>query len=179
MKKLKAFDSVYFRGKSYFEDDDGQNWLVLQTVQRYFKTVSANDSNISSWKSKGLSDESIKPPTTSNKMLNPSLDFVGTKARVKFNGDCLKQEKITFNHGKTVNIYIVYEIERSVNISSYPTLENCLFGAVKLTKHVDVDLYKYSRYGIEFDRKRSNSIGNEVGRNVIIFSSRYEFIFTY
>ena len=34
------------------------------------------------WKSKGLSDESIKPPTTSNKMLNPSLDFVGTKARI-------------------------------------------------------------------------------------------------
>ena len=43
-----------------------------------------------SWKSKGLSVESIKPPTTSNKLLNPSLDFVGTKASVKFSGDCLK-----------------------------------------------------------------------------------------
>ena len=53
-------------------------------------------------------------------MLNPSVNYVGTKARVKFNGDCLKQEKITFNHGKIVNIYIVYEIERSVDISSYP-----------------------------------------------------------
>ena len=91
-----------------------------------------------------MSDESIKSPTTSNKILNPSLYYVGTKIRVKFNGDCLKQEKITFNHGKIVNIYIVYEIERSVNISSYPTLENCLFGAVKLTKQFDVDLYKYS-----------------------------------
>ena len=116
-----------------------------------------------------MSDESIKPPTTSNKMLNPSLDFVGTKARVKFNGDCLKQEKITFNHGKIVKIYIVYEIERSVNISNYPTLENCLFGAVELTKHVDVDLYKYSEYGIGFDRKGSYSIGDEIRRNVIIF----------
>ena len=46
-------------------------------------------------------------------------------------------------------------IERSVNISSYTTLENCLFGAVKLTKHTDVDLYKYSGYGIGFDRKGS------------------------
>ena len=81
-----------------------------------------------------MSDESIKPPTTSNKMLNPSLDFVGTKARVKFNGDCLKQEKISFDHGKIVNIYIVYEIDRYVNISSYSMLENCLFGAVKLKK---------------------------------------------
>ena len=111
----------------------------------------------------------MKTPTTSDQMLNPSLDYVGTKTRAKFNGDCLKQEKITFNHGKIVNIYIVYEIERSVNISSYPTLENCLFGAVKLTKHVDVDLYKYSGYGIGFDRRGSYSIGDEVGRNMIIF----------
>ena len=51
-------------------------------------------------------------------MLNLSLDYFGTKARVKLNGDCLKQEKITFNNGKVVNIYIVYEIERSFNISS-------------------------------------------------------------
>ena len=35
-------------------------------------------------------------------MFNPLLDYVGTKIRVKFNGDCLKQEKITFNHGKVV-----------------------------------------------------------------------------
>ena len=80
-----------------------------------FKTVSANDSKIVSWKSKGFYNESIKPPTTSNKILNPSLDLVGTKARLKFNEDCLKEEKITFNHEKIVNIYILYEIE-SVNI---------------------------------------------------------------
>ena len=138
-------------------------------MQRYFKTVSANDNNILSWRSKGLSDKSIKPPTTSNKIINPSLDFVGTKARVKFNGGCLKQQKITFNHGKIVNIYIVNEIERSVNITSYSTLENCSFGAVKLAKHFGVDLYRYSEYGIGFDRKGSYSIGNKVGRNVIIF----------
>ena len=73
--------------------------------------------------------ESIKHPSTSNKMLNPSLHYVSTKIRVKFNGDCLKQEKVTFNQIKIVNIYIFYEIERSVNISSCPTLQNCLFGA--------------------------------------------------
>ena len=108
---------------------------------------------IVSWKSKGWSDKSIKSPTTSNKMLNPSLDYVGTKIRIKFNGDCLKQEKITFNHEKIVNIYIAYELEKSVNMSSYPNAETCFFVAVKLTKRVDVDLYKYSEYGIVFDRK--------------------------
>ena len=80
-----------------------------------------------------------------------------------------KAKKITSNHGKIVNIYIVYEIERNVNISSYATLENCLLCAVKSKKHVDVDLYKYSGYGIGFDRKGFFSIGDEIGRNVIIF----------
>ena len=67
-----------------------------------------------------MSDESIKPPTTDNKMLNSSLDYVGTKIRVKFRGDCLKQEKITFNHGKIVKIYIVCETERTFNSGSFP-----------------------------------------------------------
>ena len=126
MKKLKAFDSSYFQGRSHFEEDGTQNWLVFQPISRYIKAVTT-DSVIQSWKSKGLSNESIKPPY---EILNPSKNYVGTKMRVAFNGDCLKQEKITFNHGKIVNIYIVYEIENSLNISIYPTLKNCLFGAV-------------------------------------------------
>ena len=42
---------------------------------------------------------SFKPPSTSNKMLNPSVNYVRTKTRVKFNGDCLKLEKLSFDHG--------------------------------------------------------------------------------
>ena len=38
------------------------------------------------------------------------------------------------------------------SISSYPTLENCLFGEVSLTKNADIDKYTYSGYGIGFDR---------------------------
>ena len=41
------------------------------------------------------------------------------------------------------------------------------FAAVKLTKHVDVNLYKYSGYGITLHIKGSCSIGAEVGRNII------------
>ena len=44
-----------------------------------------------------------------------------------------------------------------------------MFGAVKLTKHPAIDKYKYSRYGIGFDRKGFFSLSNEIGRNVIIF----------
>ena len=46
LKKFKTFDSIYFRGKGHFEDDGTQNWLVSQSMQKYFKTVSANNSNI-------------------------------------------------------------------------------------------------------------------------------------
>ena len=79
MKKGKTFESISFRRKSHFLDDGTQIYLVFQTVYRYFKTVSANDNSTLSWKSKGLSDESIKPPTTSNKFLNTLVDYVGIK----------------------------------------------------------------------------------------------------
>ena len=140
-------------------------------MYKYFKTINSLD-NISEWKSKGLSNESIKSPSTSNNFLNPLLDYVNTKMRVKFSGSCLKQYKGTHNHGTIVNIYIVYEISKNYNISSYPTLENCLFGVVSLTKHVDIDQYKYSGYGIGFDRKGEFSFGsNGFGGNVIIFGA--------
>ena len=169
LKKLETFDSIYFCGKSRFEDDGNQNYLAFQSAYRYFKTVNANDSNILSPKSKGLSDEGIKTPSTFNKMLNPSVNYVGTNARVESKRDCLKQEKISLDHGKIVSIYIVYEINDHRNLSSYLTLENCLFCAVKLTKHVNVDLNKYSGYGHGFNRKGFYSIGNETGRSTIIF----------
>ena len=142
LKKLETFDSVYFCGKIHFEDDGTQNYLVLQATYRYFKRVSKTNNHILSWKSKELSDESIKPPSTTNNILNTLLDYVGTKTIVEFNGNCLKQDRISFNHRKVANIYIVHEINKNFNKNSYPTLENCLFGAVKLTKHSDIDNYK-------------------------------------
>ena len=110
---------------------------------------------ISSWKSKGLSAESIKPPTTSDNSLTPVLNYYGTKTRVKFTGSCLKQPKISYTHGTIVNIYIVYELGASGSNDNDPTLKNCLFGAVTLTKNTDIDKYKYSGYGIGFDRRSS------------------------
>ena len=60
LKKLKAFDSSYFIAKSHFEGDGTQNYLVFQPINRYYKLI-ANKLYISSWKSKGLSDETINP----------------------------------------------------------------------------------------------------------------------
>ena len=120
-----------------------------------------NTDYISSWKSKGLSAESIKPPTTSGNSLTPKLNYYGNKVRVKFTGSCLKQPNISYSHEKVVNIYIVYELGASTSHNNDPTLKNCLFGAGTLTKNADIDECKYPGHGIRFDRRLSFSFPSD------------------
>ena len=112
LNKLKTSDSKHFIGKSHFGEDGTQNYLVFEPIYKHFKMITNTD-YISSWKSKGLSAESIKPPITSDNSLTPALNYYGTEIRVKFTVSCLKQSKISYNHGKAVNIYIVYELGTS------------------------------------------------------------------
>ena len=55
--------------------------------------MNTNALYILSWQSKELSAESIKPPTTSDNSLTPTLNYYGTKTSLKFTGSCLKQSK--------------------------------------------------------------------------------------
>ena len=117
----------------------------------------------------------INSVTASNYSITPKLQsYYGSKIRVKLckiSGNCFKQDKAIYSHGAISNISIVYEINKNYYISSYPTLENCLFGAVCLTKYADIE-YKYSGYGIGFDRKGEFTFGcNGFGRNVIILGA--------
>ena len=137
-KKLKTFDSSYFRGKSHFEEDDNQNYLVFQPINKYFKAID-NKKCISSWKSKGLSDETIKPPATSDNSLPPLIDYLAAKIRLQFNVSILRQPKVSYTHQKLVNIYIVYELGASSSFENDPTLKNSLSRTVRLTKHADID----------------------------------------
>ena len=43
LKKLKTFGSSYFRGKSHFEGDGSQNYLVFQAMYRYYKIINGAD----------------------------------------------------------------------------------------------------------------------------------------
>ena len=125
---------------------------------------------VSPWKSKGLSNETIKLPATFDNSLTPALSYYGTKTRINVYGSCLKQPKLSYTHGTIVNIYIAYELGASSSHFNDPTLKNWLFGAVTLTKNADIDKYGYSGYGIRFDRKSSFSFpGGRFGSNVIIF----------
>ena len=171
-KKLKTFDLGFFIGKNIFEEDGRQNYLVFQPLFNYFKVNAiTNVTNyVLSWQSKGLSAKTIKPATSDNS-LTPTINYYySDEIRVKFTGSYLKQDKVIFNHGKVVNIYIVYELGASSSIDSDPTLKNCLFGAVTLTKSAYIEKYGYSGYGIGFDRRSSFTFpGGGFGQNVLIF----------
>ena len=106
LNKLKTFNSSYFIGKSHFEEDVTQNYLVFQPINKYFKVV-ANTDYVSSWKSKGLSAETIIPPTTSDNSLTPGLSYYGTKTKEKFYGRYLKEPKVSYTHGAIVKNYIL------------------------------------------------------------------------
>ena len=119
-----------------------------------------------------MSNEKISSTTTtSNNKFVANLIYNIARIKIKFNGDILKQNKVTYNHEPIVNIYIVYRLTPDTKHSSI-TLENCLFGAVKLTKSADTDKYKYYGYGIGFDSRGSflHPSGGS-GKNFIIFGA--------
>ena len=103
-------------------------------MYRYFKRVVGFGigNYIDFWKSKGPSDKNVTAPTTSHYNLRQQLNYFGTKTKEELRGSFLKQDKITFNHGKIVNIYIVYELDK-IYVKTSHKLVNCLFGAVSLT----------------------------------------------
>ena len=99
-------------------------------MYKYFEKI-GNIDCVSLWESKRLPDEVVVPPKTSVNSLALALSYVGNKARVKFDRNYLKQDKIIFTQGKKVNIYIVYEISSSTRgYDNYPVLVNYFFGAV-------------------------------------------------
>ena len=132
--KLEAFESSYYHEKSHTEDDRTQNYLVFQLMQRYLKKVGSSQ-HILSWKSKRLSDETINTPYTCDNSFSPGLSYAGNKVRLKFHGICIKQDEIIFNQETITNIYIFYEMNVwDRGYDDYPTLQNYLFGVVKLVK---------------------------------------------
>ena len=64
-------DASYFSGKRFFDHDGYQNYLVFQLLYEYLKRVVFTNNKIltifiHSWTSKGLSNEKITAPGTSN-----------------------------------------------------------------------------------------------------------------
>ena len=92
---------------------------------------------ISSWISTGIHNDSKNTDLFSvNNFSNnsPSLLNQNNRLGVTFNGNYMKQNKLGYAHGAVVNIYIVYELKNTRTSNPYFTVENGLFGAVKITK---------------------------------------------
>ena len=160
----------YFRGKDYFDSNDGtQNYLVFQPMYKYFNTsVKDSTTYASSWESNRLSNEKNSTVITPSYNKAPSLAYDNVRLKLKFIGSLLKQDKITYNHGSIVNIYIVYRLSSS--ITSDITPENYRFSTVKIIKTLKINTY--SGYGIAFDSGGSFSHpGRGYGKNVILFEA--------
>ena len=65
----------------FFSEDGSQAYLIFQPIYRHFKTIT-NTNYILSWRSRGLSAESIKPHTTSDNSLNPELSYIDYKSKI-------------------------------------------------------------------------------------------------
>ena len=108
--------------------------------------------------------------------VSPTLLKQDNKIGVTFTGNYMKPNKTGYAYGSIVNIYIAYELKYRTISSPDFTVQNGLFGAVKITKYVDTSNYKYSGYGICFDAENDFSFGNITnGKNVIIFGADMSF----
>ena len=150
--QLQTFDLIYSRHKIHFKGDGTPKCLFFQSGQRYCRRID-NGKSSSAWKSKELSDESIKTPTTFNNGVSPALNYISAKIQAKFDGSCLKPDKLILSQKIVVNIYYIeYEIYlRPFKQSAAFIFGNSLFGTVEFTKNADFDKYKYSRYGTVFN----------------------------
>ena len=165
------------RNVFYFlaKDDLEGNYSIFEFGYNYFKRIMDNTCNVTYahyWQSKGLSNEKIDAANTNtDNDLAPIVKFNGSQMYLEFKGAILKENKATYSHGSVANIYIVYKLKPYVNANTGLTINDCLFGAIKLTKNSDPVKYKYEGYGICFDSIWTYSFGNEYPKNVIIFGA--------
>ena len=97
LKKLKSLDLGYFIGKSHFDEDASQDYLVFQPVLKYF---TLNSNWITKWKSKRLSNKSLEVVSTTDNTLTPSVNYYGDKVRLRFTGNVLQQKTVIYSHKK-------------------------------------------------------------------------------
>ena len=112
-----------------------------------------------------MSEESIENITKSDSNFAPTFADHHLLPDLNFNAHCLiKNISIP---KKLINLYISYTL--GPQLRGF-TIDNCLFGSVKLTKNADPDKYSYSGYGIRFDTRGEYSLPyGSADENVIIF----------
>ena len=120
------------RGLYYFNQ---QSYLLFEgNIKSFVKT----STNISGWKSTSIFSNdhndtypNLKSVSSSNGP--PKLLIRNGRFCEDFNGSYKKQDYFNFS---TINIYIVYSLDPISNTRNTDfTAQNCLFGAVKITRN--------------------------------------------
>ena len=160
-------ETSFNRGFYYYNQ---QSYFLFESKSKSF---TRNGGAIHAWISTGIHSDSNSTDLFSLNCSNnnsPTLLNKNNRLGVTFNGNYIKQNKLGYAPGKIVNLYIVNELKnRRVDNPDF-TVQNGLFGAVKITKIINTSHYKYEGYGICFDSESSFSFGNRIdAKNVIIF----------
>ena len=155
-----------------------KSYLVYECRTNSFKKNTSG--KLTTWKSTGIDNlyaNSDLKAISDGALLLPSLENYG-RMSVKFNGNYFVQNKVLHpNNNNVANIYIVYKLDTINNTRNTDySIQNALFGAVKITKNEDISKNKYEGYGIYFDEGGMFTNGNITnGRNVIIFGADMSF----
>ena len=121
-------------------------------------------SGISEWKPKDIYDslnKNILNSVRNTKIVSPNIKKnINGQLYVSFNGNYFKQDPITIPNN-VINIYVAYKLDtiNSTRNTDY-TIQNALFGAMKITKNADSSKNNYTGYGLYFDE------GSEFGHTV-------------
>ena len=141
--------------------------LVYECKSSSFNTTDID--KISTWKSTGsFSNNMVAVKNASGNL--PKLEIFNDY-RVHLSGNHFQQNKEDVLNNLGVNIYGVYKLDPiSSSRDDTFTVQNALFGSMKITKNADTSKYKHKGYGICFDEGGSFSKGNiSNGKNVLIF----------
>ena len=130
------------------------------------------------WKPKDIyhnSNKNVLNSVQNTKNVAPDIKNINRQLYVFFNGNYFIQDLITIPNN-VINIYVVYKLDpiSSTRNTDY-TIQNALFGAMKITKNATNNSYVW--YGICFDERsqfnhtitEGSFTHTKNGRNVLIF----------
>ena len=148
---------------------------------------------ISTWKSTGIFNCSSNSKYFTSSKMDAVGDASGNLPNLKndgrmniyLSGNHFQQNVASIlNNGNVINIYCVYKLDSLASSRDTTfTIQNALFGAMKITKNADTSKYDYKGYGICFDeRSQFGHTMTEGGRthitnsrNVLIFGADMSF----
>ena len=101
----------------------------------------------------GISSENIEPFDT--KLEPPMSNLANVRVTLKFNNPVLVQKSYSSLYSNFIlSLYIVYKWNKwPRNPTNNFTLNNCLFGTVKLTRNAEKSKFSYNAWGRVLDGK--------------------------